>query len=210
MIIYSAHHDQGLAWAGLAAAVFLLLACCGLVFAAGTEQPNSFPKGVRVLDLEGRSVDPFAVEHAKGVVLIFVSLECPISNSYVPEYERLNKEFSSKGLVFRLIYPNIDESTDAIQKHLTQSNCSLQAFRDPHHDLVKAAQVQFTPETAVLLRDYGLVYHGRIDNRYAELGKARPAATSHDLKDVLAAIVDGKTPKPRATPVVGCRIFGPP
>jgi len=54
-----------------------------------------------------------------------------------------------------------------------------------------------------------LVYHGRIDNRYADLGKERPEATQHDLEEVLKAIVQGK-PVPYSTAkAVGCYIPEP-
>ena len=79
-------------------------------------------------------------------------------------------------------------------------------LRDPRHSLVRLGQVRVTPEAAVFLPGRRLVYHGRIDNRYVELGRERTEATQHDLQTILEAILNGK-PVPYATAkAVGCYI----
>ena len=51
-----------------------------------------------------------------------------------------------------------------------------------------------------------VVYRGRIDDRYVDLGVERPAPTRHDLADALTASLGGKpAPHPR-TQAVGCFI----
>lgn len=51
-----------------------------------------------------------------------------------------------------------------------------------------------------------MVYRGRIDDQYMDFGKARPAPTTHDLEDILQAIVQGKTVAAQTTRAVGCFI----
>jgi hypothetical protein len=51
-----------------------------------------------------------------------------------------------------------------------------------------------------------LVYHGRIDDRFPALGQERPTATSHELKDVIDAMLAGKSVPYATAPAVGCRI----
>ncbi len=72
---------------------------------------------------------------------------------------------------------------------------------------MKRAGARITPEAAVFVPGSGgprLVYHGRIDDRYPELGRMRPAPTTRDLEDVLEAVLAGR-PVPRdAAPAVGC------
>jgi hypothetical protein len=159
-----------------------------------------------VLDLQDRPVNPFTEREAKATVLIFVSVDCPISNSYMPEYRRLNEEFSPKGVVIRLVYTDRTDSSETIRNHLKNYQCPVQALRDPDHALVKIAKATVTPEAAVFIPGRGLVYHGRIDNRYVELGKARPAATQHDLRDILRDVLERKVEHPRTTRAVGCYI----
>lgn len=154
-------------------------------------------------------VNPFQEAGAQGIVFIFVSVECPISNSYMPEYRRLEREFSGRGFSFRLVYANGDETVEAIRKQLADYACKIPAYRDPAHALVRAAKARVTPEAAVFARGRGLVYHGRIDDRYPELGKSRPTATRRDLRDALQILLEGKLPRDPAPPAVGCYIEGP-
>src|SRR5262245_23567576 len=43
-----------------------------------------------VVDLAGHSVDPFGeADDVAANVLLFVAVDCPISNKYVPEFKRL-------------------------------------------------------------------------------------------------------------------------
>jgi hypothetical protein len=48
------------------------------------------------------------------------------------------------------------------------------------------------------------LYDGRIDDRYYALGKQRPAARVHDLRDTLTAVMAGKRVSKKRTEVVGC------
>ncbi len=183
---------------------------CTPILAGGTVQELAYPAGLRVFDLDGRSVNPFGEMQTKATVFIFVSVDCPISNSYMPEYRRLKEEFSRKGIAIKLIYADPEELPEAIRTQLKDYQCPVQALRDPRHELVKTAEVRVTPEAAVFIPEHGLVYHGRIDDRYVELGRARPAALTHDLREVLKDILDGRFHQLRTTHAVGCYIPGVP
>src|SRR5688572_14288451 len=70
-----------------------------------------------VIDLAGRPVNPFTGK-AKVTVLVFVDPECPISNRYAPEIQRLARAFQPKDAAFWLVYPDADLSIETIQKHM--------------------------------------------------------------------------------------------
>ncbi len=158
-----------------------------------------------VVDLDGRAVDPMRAG-AVASVLLFVSVDCPISNRYAPEIARLGREFSAHGVALWLVYPNRDDGADEIRGHLAEYGLRLPALRDPRHALVRAADARWTPEAAVVVPDAGVIYRGRIDDRYVAFGTSRPEPTRHDLRDVLRAVVGGRVPPPRTTEVVGCHI----
>jgi len=163
---------------------------------------------VLVQTLAGASVDPLrAPDGTKAIVFLFTSTDCPISNRYAPEVRRLAETYGSKGVVFRLVYPNPAETASAIREHMAafQYSGAAEAFRDPAHALVKLAGATVTPEAAVYAGGR-LVYRGRIDNRYVELGVERPAATERDLANALAAVVAGKPVAAATTQAVGCYI----
>ena len=139
-------------------------------------------------------------------VLIFVSTDCPVSNRYAPEIVRLYEQFTPQGIRFRLVYPNALDTPAAIDTHIRAFRLPAVAERDPDHRLVTQAGATITPEAAVFDKNGRLVYLGRIDNRFVELGRERPAATEHDLRNALAALVAGKSIGSPRTQAVGCFI----
>ncbi|MBI3403754.1 MAG: hypothetical protein HY048_20265 [Acidobacteria bacterium] len=164
---------------------------------------------VRVLAVNGgQKVDPLAAPAGiKAIVFLFTSTDCPISNRYAPEVRRLATTFGPKGVTFRLVYPNPAETAAAIREHMTAFAYAgvAQAFRDPTLDLVKFAGATITPEAAVVAAGR-VVYRGRIDDRYVDLGLERPAATTHDLGDAIEAILTGQPVRHPTTQAVGCYI----
>lgn len=51
-----------------------------------------------------------------------------------------------------------------------------------------------------------VLYLGRIDDWFGDLGKKRPAPTTHDLRDALHALLAGGEPAVARTVAVGCDI----
>ena len=139
-------------------------------------------------------------------VLIFVSTECPVSNRYAPEIKRLHDDFAARGVRFQLVYPNPLDSEGAIAKHIEDYGYPRIAQRDPQHTLVKMAGATVTPEAAVFDTRQRLVYRGRIDDRFVELGRERPAARQRNLRDALTAALAGRPVSPSRTQAVGCFI----
>ena len=150
------------------------------------------------------SLDPLQTPGAHATVLIFVRTDCPISNRYAPEIQRIAARFSSQGVKFWLVYADPSETADSIRKHLADYHYDLGVLRDPKRLLVKAAKARVTPEAAIFLPNRKLAYHGRIDDRYIDFGKARNAPTTHDLEAALEAVIAGKPVPSEATRAVGC------
>jgi ribosomal protein L35AE/L33A len=79
------------------------------------------------------------------------------------------------------------------------------AVRDPDHALVKYVGARVTPEAAVYAGGR-IVYRGRIDDRYVDLGVERPQATRRDLAEAIASVVAGQAVTQPKTQAVGCFI----
>jgi AhpC/TSA family len=141
----------------------------------------------------------------KAVVLLFVRSDCPISNRYAPELQRLYQRYSLLGLDFRLLYPEPGLIPSAMERHRKEYGLTIPALLDAGHKYVDRAQVRVTPEAAVFVNGR-LVYQGRIDDRFVDIGKSRSEATRHDLDEVLAAVATGKSAQRRQTKAVGCTI----
>jgi hypothetical protein len=187
----------------LAVLAGLLLGLAGCA-TDGRPVPDDVQSVSEVRDLEGRSVNPF--EATEVSVFIFLRTDCPISNRYAPEIERLKKKYTAEQVKFWLVYPDAETKASEIAAHLKEYSLSAAPLRDPGHQLVRQAGVKVTPEAAVFLRGGKELYHGRIDDRYVDFGKERPAPTRRDLDLVLQAALAGRPVPKGSAPAVGCYI----
>jgi hypothetical protein len=160
-------------------------------------------------DLNGHPVEQIASPGTKAVVLFFAASDCPIANRYIPEIERLDREFAAQGVRFWWVYPNPGDTAAVVRRHDEQFDIHANAVLDTNQRLTRMAHVTMTPEVAVFipfLAGLREVYRGRIDDRYLALGQERPAATRHDLEMAIRAVL-AKDPVPQPDgPPVGCSI----
>ena len=161
---------------------------------------------VRVVDLEGRDVDPLDQPNSRAMVFIFTRTDCPVANRYAPAIQRLRDEFTRQRVTFRLVYVDPAEPPEEVRSHLRHYRYDIVALRDPRHALVALSGARATPEAAVFTGDRRLVYRGRIDNRYVDLNQVRAAPTRHDLREVLTSLAAGRPVEPRTTDAIGCFI----
>jgi protein-disulfide isomerase len=135
-------------------------------------------------------------------VFVFTTADCPISNRYAPEIERLAAKYGA-GAKFVLVYPVAADTPRVISEHKKKFGYALEHLRDTDRKLLKLTGVTVTPEVAVMSGDR-MLYRGRIDDRYVELGRERPKPTTHDLDDALNAAIEGKPIAVKETRAVGC------
>jgi hypothetical protein len=155
------------------------------------------------LDLSGKPLDPFA-NAARARVFLFVRTDCPITNRYAPELQRIAMEFAQRGVEFWLVYPDPAETATAIETQIAQYKLPGKALHDTHHRLVERSQATISPQAAVFDASAHLIYSGRIDDRYVDFGKARPAARTHDLEAAITAVLSGKPVSLSRTRAIGC------
>lgn len=193
----------------------MLTLTAAVILACGESRvPGGLQNVEPVLDLQGRAVDPESLARRAGTaaVFVFTRIDCPISNRYAPEVQRLAVAFAADGVRFYLVYPNPEATAEDIRVHLadygyhSEAGSELAALRDPRQALATATGADVTPEAAVLDADGRLVYRGRIDDRWVAFGQLRAEPTRRDLQDVLTALAAGETVEPRTTRGVGCFI----
>ena len=165
----------------------------------------SMAAGQQALDLGGSLKNPLKETPSKVVVLVFVRTDCPISNRYAPLLQEMSVKYGSEA-AFWLVFPDKNESPENIRSYLKEFSYKLPALRDTEHSLVKKSGAKVTPEVAVFNLKRDLVYHGRIDDLYREFGKARRAATTHELADAIEAASKGVAPPSAAAEGIGCFI----
>jgi hypothetical protein len=173
-------------------------------------QAQAGGQSLDVLTLDGQPIDPFhAAPSVRATVFVFTRTDCPIANRFAPTLEQLRREFEPRGVRFSLVYVDPAEPAGAIRAHMSEYGLHAAALRDPRHTLVALSGATITPEAAVYVTGEGpprLIYRGRIDDRFVDFGLARPQPSKHDLREVLEALLAGRTMMPHTTPAVGCVI----
>jgi hypothetical protein len=167
-----------------------ILVCTGLLWAAGNADVATLfrPAG-------------------KANVLFFISSDCPISNSYAPEIQRLCGDYQARGVSCSLVYEDVGIDASSMQKHLHDYGYGgIPAVIDGRRKIANRARATVTPEAVVVDSRGEIRYRGRIDNFYADLGKPRQQVTAHDLRDALDAVLAGRVVPHPETRALGCAI----
>ena len=160
-----------------------------------------------IRDIEGKLHEPFTDAEVQGIVLVFISTDCPIANSYQPLLSRLEAEHVKHGIQFFMVHPNRQVGIEKARQHADEYDIQCPVLIDGEQHLARKVGAKVTPEVFVYLRGESQpVYHGRIDNRYATYGKKRRTATTHELSDALDAIASDQRPAIRHAEPVGCII----
>ena len=200
----------------------LAIAACGLLATQvcfsqqSSEAKTDDPKTIRTQavrsilrwrDLEGRERPLVPEKDVRAICIIFVSTDCPISNSYQPELRRLHQKYEPEGIAFVMLHATAGMEPERIREHVKDYKIEIPVGIDSHQAIAKALQAATIPEAFVLSADGETIrYRGRIDNLYEAFGKKRPRPTSHELRDALHAIVTGQEVPIASTDPVGCRL----
>ncbi len=158
------------------------------------------------LDLEGQVHRIGSGEGYQAVALVFMTTECPISREYVPELNRLAASVADQPVEFLGVISEPGLSRAAAVKFQKEFAIEFPLLFDASGELAQALRPSHVPEAFVLDADANVVYHGRIDDRYRELGKKRPEPTAHELADAMAAVVAGEPVAVAETENVGCPV----
>lgn len=161
------------------------------------------------IDLDATTHCPLEAEQTKAVVMIFITTDCPVANSYQPELRRLAEQYGPNGFAFFQIHPDPDTTAEQAAEHAKDFDITVPVVLDPDHHLTQRAGATVTPEAVVIGRDGTILYAGRIDDTWVGFGKNRPEATQHDLKEALDAITAGKEVAQPRTKAIGCFIPDP-
>jgi hypothetical protein len=155
-------------------------------------------------DLNGITRHPLDAEDKVGTVLIFYWQDCPISNGYAPELNRIAAAHTN--FAFYIVQVDPELTASVAREHARKYDLREPVLLDPAHALVKFAQAKVTPEAVVIGKDGKVAYRGRIDDRYVANETMRATATQHDLTDAMEAVATGNAPAQAETKAVGCVI----
>src|SRR5215470_1019267 len=188
------------------AALFLITAAV----IAGSGRSNEVPAPPAI----GATVDEFTLpdvngqEHAlkslkgkNGTVLIFIAVQCPVSNAYNERMEKLAEDYQAKGIAVVGINSNVAEDAAAVKAHAAEHKLSFPILKDPGNKIADRFGASVTPEAYFIDSNSKLLYHGRIDN------SRNPAQVeTSDLRNALDSALTGKTIEKSEAKAFGCSI----
>jgi hypothetical protein len=204
---------SSLCWPVLLAALISFIVGCGTSDAPGRQAAHAQDQAdvqsaspPALTDIHGDLHRPFEDNEAIANVLVFTLQDCPIANSYVPTINKLVDDYGPRGIRLLLVHVDPQLTIDEARKHSKEYQIKAPVVVDRTHGWVKFAGATRSPEVVVYSPAGEVLYTGRIDDKYAGLGKRRTHVSAHDLRDALDAILAGRRVHQPRTEAVGCFI----
>ncbi len=161
-------------------------------------------------DSQGRVHPTAEVGSAKATVFAFISPECPISNAYIPELNRIAREYAGRGARMFGVHSDPKVTASAAQAHAAKFGIGFPVLLDGGQRLARRLGATRTLEVAVVLPDGRRAYLGRVDDRTPDFGQTRPRPRRQDLRLALDQVLAGKPVTVAVTRSIGCAIPFPP
>jgi peroxiredoxin len=155
----------------------------------------------RLPDTSGKEHSLSSLKGKNGTVLIFVSVQCPISNAYNERMARLAKDYAARGIAVVGINSNVAETPDAIKRHAAENGLDFPVLKDAGNRIADRLGAQVTPEAYFLDASNKLVYRGRIDN-----SRNGDQINASELREALDAVLGGKAVAKPEVRAFGCSI----
>jgi len=152
-------------------------------------------------DVNGKVHSLSDYKDSKGIVLMFIATQCPVSNAYNSRMVELYNEYSKKNIAVIGINSNKQESIEEIKNHSAENVFKFPVLKDVNNVIADKFQAGHTPEIFVLNSNYEVLYHGRIDDSRDE-----SEVEKRDLAAALNEILSGKPVSNPETKAFGCTI----
>lgn len=159
----------------------------------------------RLRGLDGSQSGLPRIQGPRGLLLVFVSVDCPIANRFLPELEEIGGRATAAGLPLVYVYASPFETDGAVSEHHRSYRLRHPPYRDPGFQVAQALGASLTPEAVLLRSDGSIAYRGRVNDQYSAPGQGRPSPARHDLAEAVAAHLEGGWSGVRGLPAVGCR-----
>jgi peroxiredoxin len=187
------------------ARIWMLLLTIGIFHSGCEEKENIF--GHTFFDLNGRAIHLDSLAEAnKGLVLAFISPECPLCISYASEMGRLAGNFKKLDVEWMAVVSGTYYTPAEIENFSTTYGMSVPVLIDSGFVLSRHYGARITPEVHLIDREGYSRYSGAIDNWAISLGRKRLKPTAHYLADAVENHLSGSPIEPKKTEAVGCFI----
>ncbi|MEY4179148.1 MAG: hypothetical protein RLY70_2722 [Planctomycetota bacterium] len=176
--------------------------------AANSEQPAAepvfWPKAKSLVDSNGKPQALDSLRGPRGVVVVFLSTECPISRAYVPSLNDLHGQRQDSGIAILGVEANEGRTAAEVAEHIREFSIAFPVFLDPDQAFANLLKIETCP-TAVFFDAQGQRrYFGRVDDRFTRRGGAAATPKNRELSEAMASVAAGKPPTVAHTEPLGC------
>lgn len=188
----------------------LVFVIAGVAVAVNTRAEGEIPAAPAI----GATIEDFTLpdasgqEHSlkslagkKGTVLLFVSVQCPVSNAYNERMEKLAQDYKARGIAVIGINSNVKEDAASVKTHAETNKFTFPVLKDPGNKIADRLGATVTPEAYFVDPSNKLLYHGRIDN-----SRNGDQIDSPDLRNAIDASLVGKPIEKTEAKAFGCSI----
>jgi len=161
------------------------------------------PERLTAYDIDARKHVLGDTPQSRGVVLVFLATECPISNGYAPRLNTLSELAARQGLEFYGVVSDRSVTRLAAKQHATEYHVKFPVLFDSAGDLHRITAATHTPQAFVFDSALHEIYRGQIDDSYARLGKKTTPHKMYLTNAIHAASVGSSLPVALTEPV-GC------
>jgi peroxiredoxin len=155
-------------------------------------------------DTTGAAHSLASLKGKNGTVLIFIAVQCPVSNAYNERMQKLAQDYKARGVNVIGINANSPESAADVKDHAAKNNLTFTILKDNGSKLADTLGATRTPEAYFLDANNKLLYHGRIDN-----SRDVSQVESSEVRDALEATLAGKPVAKATANAFGCSIKRP-
>ena len=175
-----------------------------LTLAATPPMPPGVPTPLKGMDLGGKVYALADKPEIRATAIVFLSTQCPVSNKYIPELNRLAKLHQDDGVRLLGVISDPTITRAAAIQYAGEYQIAFPLLFDASGELAHRLAPTMTPEAMVLDRTGTVQYRGRIDDLWIDLRKQKLEPSHHDLADAMEAVAAGQSPATSKTPTIGC------
>ncbi|HKS27882.1 MAG TPA: thioredoxin family protein [Pyrinomonadaceae bacterium] len=182
--------------------------CCAALSNIDVKASDSEPGAIgsvvadfKLPDLDGKEQSLSSLKGKNATVLIFIGVQCPVSNAYNERMEKLAQDYRARGINVIGVNANSTESASEAKAHASSHNLTFPILKDNGNKLADRLGAERTPEAYVLDASNKIVYRGRIDN-----ARNASSVSASELRDALEAVLAGKPVAKTSVPAFGCSI----
>ena len=109
-------------------------------------------------DTTGKQHNRDEWQESKAVLLLFIGLDCPVSNGYAPEIQRLVESYSARGVACYGVHADPEVTAELAAQHAKDYGLKFPILLDPHPDLGPAVWRQITCRKPSLCHKIGRLF----------------------------------------------------